>query len=104
MYDKIIDDHRVRTQDDGTLLLYIDRHMIHEVTSPQAFEGLRAAGRAVRRPDNTLATVDHNVPTSDRSGFESAETFIKEMDSRVQVLHAGGEREGVWGDVFRDGR
>ena len=86
MYDKIIDDHRVRTQDDGTLLLYIDRHMIHEVTSPQAFEGLRTAGRAVRRPDNTLATVDHNVPTSDRSGFESAETFIKEMDSRVQVL------------------
>jgi 3-isopropylmalate dehydratase len=86
MYDKIIDDHTVRKQEDGTLLLYIDRHMIHEVTSPQAFEGLRAAGRAVRRPDNTLATVDHNVPTSDRSGFESAETFIKEMDSRVQVL------------------
>ena len=86
MYDKIINDHRVRTQEDGTMLLYIDRHMIHEVTSPQAFEGLRAAGRAVRRPDNTLATVDHNVPTSDRSGFESVETFIQEMDSRVQVL------------------
>jgi len=86
MYDKIIEDHKVRTQDDGTLLLYIDRHMIHEVTSPQAFEGLRTAGRSVRRPDNTLATVDHNVPTSDRSGFESVETFIQEMDSRVQVL------------------
>ena len=86
MYDKIVRDHTVRAQEDGTLLLYIDRHMIHEVTSPQAFEGLRVAGRDVRRPDNTLATVDHNVPTSDRSGFVNAETFIKEMDSRVQVL------------------
>ena len=86
MYDKIVADHAVRTQADGTLLLYIDRHMIHEVTSPQAFEGLRTAGRDVRRPDNTLATVDHNVPTSDRSAFVSAETFIQEMDSRVQVL------------------
>jgi 3-isopropylmalate dehydratase len=86
MYDKIIADHVVRTQDDGTLLLYIDRHMIHEVTSPQAFEGLRSTGRAVRRPDNTLATVDHNVPTSDRSNFQSVETFIQELDSRVQVL------------------
>ena len=59
---------------------------MHEVTSPQAFEGLRTAGRPVRQPANTLATVDHNVPTSDRSMFESVETFIKEVDSQTQVL------------------
>ncbi|KAG9106150.1 3-isopropylmalate dehydratase, partial [Ceratobasidium sp. 392] len=62
LYDKIWDDHVVHTQEDGVTLLYIDRHLVHEVTSPQAFEGLRNAGRAVRRPDCTLATVDHNVP------------------------------------------
>ena len=71
--------------DDGTALIYIDRHLVHEVTSPQAFEGLRTSGRPVRRPDATLATVDHNVPTTDRSGFTSVETFIKEEDSRTQV-------------------
>jgi len=76
----------VDTSDDGTALIYIDRHLVHEVTSPQAFEGLRTSGRPVRRPDATLATVDHNVPTTDRSGFTSVETFIKEEDSRTQVL------------------
>jgi len=76
----------VDTSDDGTALLYVDRHLVHEVTSPQAFEGLRNAGRPVRRPDCTLATVDHNVPTSDRSGFESVESFIEEADSRTQVM------------------
>lgn len=86
MYDKIVRDHTVTTEENGTKLLFIDRHMVHEVTSPQAFEALRLAGRNVRRPDNTLATVDHNVPTSDRSKFEKVETFIVEMESRVQVL------------------
>ena len=86
MYDKILDDHMVDKQEDGTCLVYIDRHMVHEVTSPQAFEGLRNAGRIVRRPDCTLVTVDHNVPTSDRSVFDTVENFIKETDSRMQVL------------------
>lgn len=78
--------HVVDVQDDGTTLIYIDRHLVHEVTSPQAFEGLRNTGRTVRRPNATLATVDHNVPTTDRSGFQSVETFIKEDDSRIQVM------------------
>lgn len=84
MYDKIFRDHVVDTMEDGTCLIYIDRHIIHEVTSPQAFEGLRKAGRGVRRPDNTLATVDHNIPTTSRANFKSVETFIKEDDSRQQ--------------------
>ena len=66
LYDKIWDDHLVDEQPDGTCLIYIDRHLVHEVTSPQAFEGLRTAGRKVRAPDKTLAVVDHNVPTTDR--------------------------------------
>ena len=86
LFDKVWKDHLVEVQDDGTALIYIDRHLVHEVTSPQAFEGLRNAGRKVRQPGNTLATVDHNVPTSDRSAFESVETFIKEMESQTQVL------------------
>ena len=67
LFDKVWDAHVVRTFDDGRTLLYIDRHLVHEVTSPQAFEGLRLTGRAVRRPDLTFATIDHNVPTTDRS-------------------------------------
>src|SRR6478735_3352942 len=67
LYDKIWDDHVVDTQPDGTCLLYIDRHLVHEVTSPQAFEGLRTAGRKVHAPEKTLAVVDHNIPTSDRN-------------------------------------
>src|SRR5918997_390650 len=66
LYEKIWDAHVVERRGDGTCLVYIDRHLVHEVTSPQAFEGLRAAGRQVRRPDLTVATVDHNVPTTDR--------------------------------------
>ncbi len=66
LYDKIWDDHVVSTRDDGTSLIFIDRHLIHEVTTPQAFAGLRAAGRRVRRPDLTLGVPDHNVPTTDR--------------------------------------
>lgn len=67
LYDKLWDAHVVRHNDDGTCLLYIDRHLVHEVTSPQAFEGLRLAGRKLWRVDANLATTDHNVPTTDRS-------------------------------------
>ena len=63
LYDKIWDDHLVDEAPDGTCLIYIDRHLVHEVTSPQAFESLRRDGRPVRRPDLTVATMDHNVPT-----------------------------------------
>ena len=66
LYDKIWDDHMVDEQPDGTCLLYIDRHLVHEVTSAQAFEGLRMAKRKVRSPEKTLCVVDHNVPTTDR--------------------------------------
>jgi 3-isopropylmalate/(R)-2-methylmalate dehydratase large subunit len=80
LYDKIFDDHVADRQEDGTCLLYIDRHLVHEVTSPQAFEGLRIAGRKVRHPEKTLAVVDHNVPTSpDRA------LGIKNEESRIQV-------------------
>ncbi|KAK4686224.1 3-isopropylmalate dehydratase, partial [Tremellales sp. Uapishka_1] len=84
LYDKVFDDHVVQSAQ-GDTLLYIDRHLVHEVTSPQAFEGLRNAGRKVRRPDCTLATVDHNIPTSSRKTFTNIQTFINEPDSRAQV-------------------
>ena len=80
LYDKIFDDHVVDRQDDGTCLLYIDRHLVHEVTSPQAFEGLRMTGRKVRHPEKTLAVVDHNVPTS-----PDRKHGIKNEESRIQV-------------------
>jgi 3-isopropylmalate/(R)-2-methylmalate dehydratase large subunit len=64
LFDKIWDAHVVKQMDDGTTLVFIDRHLVHEVTSPQAFEGLKTAGRPVRRPDLTLAVPDHNVPTA----------------------------------------
>ena len=79
LFDKIWDAHVVEQLPDGTCLLYIDRHLVHEVTSPQAFEGLRAAGRPVRRPDATIAVADHNIPTSDRR------RGIAEPESRLQV-------------------
>jgi 3-isopropylmalate/(R)-2-methylmalate dehydratase large subunit len=79
LYDKIFEDHVVDRQDDGTCLLYIDRHLVHEVTSPQAFEGLRMTGRKVHAPHKTLAVVDHNIPTTDRS------KGIAEEESRIQV-------------------
>ncbi|KAF2218027.1 hypothetical protein CERZMDRAFT_31209 [Cercospora zeae-maydis SCOH1-5] len=84
LYDKVFEQHIVDEKPDGTVLLYIDRHLVHEVTSPQAFEGLKNAGRKVRRPDNTLATTDHNVPTSSRKGFKNISDFVKEDDSRLQ--------------------
>ncbi len=79
LFDKVWDSHVVERLPDGTCILYIDRHLVHEVTSPQAFEGLRLAGRRVRRPDATIAVADHNIPTSDRR------LGIAEEDSRIQV-------------------
>ena len=79
LFDKIWDSHVVYRQEDGTCILYIDRHLVHEVTSPQAFEGLRLAGRRVRRPESVLAVPDHNVPTSDRAAG------IADEESRIQV-------------------
>ncbi|KIJ19918.1 3-isopropylmalate dehydratase [Paxillus involutus ATCC 200175] len=84
LYDKIWDDHVVEVMEDGLALIYIDRHLVHEVTSPQAFEGLRTAGRKVRRPDCTLATLDHNIPTISRKNYKSVDTFVAEPDSRAQ--------------------
>ncbi|WVR06996.1 3-isopropylmalate dehydratase, large subunit [Kwoniella sp. DSM 27419] len=84
LYDKVFDDHVVRSGE-GDTLIYIDRHLVHEVTSPQAFEGLRNAGRKVRRPDCTLVTVDHNIPTASRKNYKDVATFIVEADSRAQV-------------------
>ncbi|MBK0326305.1 3-isopropylmalate dehydratase large subunit [Rhodobacteraceae bacterium F11138] len=81
LYDKIWDAHLAHEAEDGTCLLYIDRHLVHEVTSPQAFEGLRMAGRQVHAPDKTIAVPDHNVPTT--AGRENAETMPE--DSRIQV-------------------
>ena len=112
LYDKIWDDHVVDTQPDGTCLLYIDRHLVHEVTSPQAFEGLRMAKRKVRAPEKTLAVVDHNVPTTDRSkGIDDPESrtqvetlaenarefgieYYNELDKRQGVVHIVGPEQG----------
>ena len=112
LYDKIFDDHTVSKQDDGTCLLYIDRHLVHEVTSPQAFEGLRMAGRPVRAPEKTLAVVDHNVPTTDRSqGIDDEESRIQvdtlaknaadfgieyydALDARQGIVHVIGPEQG----------
>ena len=91
LFDKIWKQHLVDEQDDGTCLLYIDRHLIHEVTSPQAFEGLRIANRRPRQPQAAIAVADHNVPTSDRS------EGIKEPQSRLQVetLERNAEEMGI---------
>ena len=79
LFDKIWQSHLVDVQEDGTCVLYIDRHLVHEVTSPQAFEGLRATGRKVHRPQATLAVADHNVPTANRS------RGIEDPESRIQI-------------------
>ena len=81
LYDKIWDAHLAHEADDGTSLLYIDRHLVHEVTSPQAFEGLRMTGRTVRAPDKTIAVPDHNVPTT----LDRANASTMTEDSRIQV-------------------
>ncbi len=112
LYDKIWDAHVIETNEDGSSLIWIDRHLIHEVTSPQAFEGLRAAGRKVRHPEKTLAVVDHNVPTTDRShGIDDPEsrlqvetlakncaefgiTYFNEHDPRQGIVHVVGPEQG----------
>ena len=112
LYDKIFNDHVVETSPDGTSLIYIDRHLVHEVTSPQAFEGLRMAGRKVRAPEKTLAVVDHNVPTTDRTkGIQDEESrvqvetlaknaqdfgieYFNERDKRQGIVHVVGPEQG----------
>src|SRR5712672_1094387 len=112
LYDKIWDDHLVDEEADGTCLIYIDRHLVHEVTSPQAFEGLRLSGRKVRAPEKTLCVVDHNVPTTDRNLpnpdpestaqiaylAENAELFgleyFNEFDKRQGIVHIIGPEQG----------
>ena len=91
LYDKLFDAHIVRTEDDGTALLYIDRHLVHEVTSPQAFEGLKLAGRQPWRKASMIAVPDHNTPTT--PGF----TVILDPVSRVQVetLDANAKEHGL---------
>jgi 3-isopropylmalate/(R)-2-methylmalate dehydratase large subunit len=113
LFDKVWDAHVVERYDDGTCLLYIDRHLVHEVTSPQAFEGLRMAGRKVRRPDATIAVTDHNVPTSDRRhGIEEPESrlqvetlehnvaefgvpYFPLLDARQGIVHIIGPEQGI---------
>jgi 3-isopropylmalate/(R)-2-methylmalate dehydratase large subunit len=85
LYQKIWDAHVVDTREDGTSLVYIDRHLVHEVTSPQAFEGLRMAGRTVRRPDLTLAVPDHNLPTTPRRDAAGNEIPIADLESANQL-------------------
>ena len=85
LYEKIWDAHVIERRDDGTCLIYIDRHLVHEVTSPQAFEGLRAARRRVRRPDLTLAVPDHNLPTTPRTGPDGAPLPIGDPESAAQL-------------------
>src|SRR5512138_3142331 len=112
LYDKIWDEHLVHEAPDGTCLIYIDRHLVHEVTSPQAFEGLRMTGRKVRAPEKTLAVVDHNVPTTDRSkGIDDPESktqiealaqnaadfgveYYNESDIRQGIVHVIGPEQG----------
>ena len=112
LYDKIWEDHLVDEQPDGTCLIYVDRHLVHEVTSPQAFEGLRLAGRKVHAPEKTLLVVDHNVPTTDRHKpnpdpesaaqiaylAENAKLFgleyYDEFDKRQGIVHIIGPEQG----------
>jgi 3-isopropylmalate/(R)-2-methylmalate dehydratase large subunit len=103
LYDKIWDEHLVHEAPDGTSVIYIDRHLVHEVTSPQAFEGLRMAGRGVRAPEKTLAVVDHNVPTSDRSkGIDDPESALQvatlaenARDFGIEYYHERDHRQGI---------
>ena len=86
LYDKIWNEDLVHQQEDGTALLFVDRHLVHEVTSPQAFEGLRNSKRKVRHPKLTLAVADHNVPTTDRSkGISDNEEWRSGKSSQITV-------------------
>ncbi len=106
LYQKIWDAHVVEQRDDGTCILFIDRHLVHEVTSPQAFEGLRAAGRTVRRPDLTLAVPDHNLPTTARRDANGARIPIADQESAQQLaaLEANAPAFGIRyiGDADRE--
>ncbi len=97
LYEKIWDAHVVETRDDGTALLYIDRHLVHEVTSPQAFEALRVSGRTVRRPDLTLAVPDHNLPTTPRLAADGSRLPIADPESAAQLaaLEANAPSFGI---------
>ena len=97
LYEKIWDAHVVETRDDGTALIYIDRHLVHEVTSPQAFEALRVAGRTVRRPDLTLAVPDHNLPTTARRAPDGSRLPIADPESAAQLaaLEANAPSFGI---------
>jgi len=97
LYQKIWDAHVVDQRDDGTALIYIDRHLVHEVTSPQAFEGLRKAGRKVRRPDLTLAVPDHNLPTTARLDSQGNKVPIADPQSAAQLeaLEANAPAFGI---------
>ena len=103
IYDKIWNEHLVHEQEDGTSLLFVDRHLIHEVTSPQAFEGLRNSNRKVRQPKLTLAVADHNVPTTDRTkGISDQESKIQvdTLDSNckefgIQIFGMNDKRQGI---------
>ena len=103
LYDKIWENHLVHEQKDGTSLIYVDRHLVHEVTSPQAFEGLRLQKRKLRRPDFTLAVSDHNVPTTDRSkGIDDEESRIQVETLRknckefgVELFDVNDKRQGI---------
>jgi 3-isopropylmalate/(R)-2-methylmalate dehydratase large subunit len=97
LYEKIWDDHVVSTRDDGTAIIFIDRHLVHEVTSPQAFEGLRVAGRTVRRPDLTLAVPDHNLPTTARKDANGNRIPIADPESAQQLaaLEANAPAFGI---------
>ena len=97
LYEKIWDAHVVSTRPDGTSLIYIDRHLVHEVTSPQAFEGLRASGRTVRRPDLTLAVPDHNLPTTARVDSAGQRLAIGDAESAQQLaaLEANAPSFGI---------
>ena len=112
LYDKIWNDHLVSENEDGTSIIYIDRHLVHEVTSPQAFEGLKIANRSVRKPNFTLATADHNIPTTNRDeGISDPEsklqvdtleenckehgiTFLSMSDKRQGIVHIIGPEQG----------
>ncbi len=97
LYEKIWEAHVVETRPDGTAIIFIDRHLVHEVTSPQAFEGLRAAGRTVRRPDLTLAVPDHNLPTTARRDANGKRIPITDVESAQQLaaLEANAPAFGI---------
>src|ERR671910_1781668 len=97
--EKVWNRHVVTTGDDGTDLLYIDLHLVHEVTSPQAFDGLRLAGRGVRRPELTVATMDHNVPTSEFGLPIEDKVSAKQMEALRNNCEEFGIKLNEWGSI-----